>query len=94
MAKKKTDKPVKSNVNTELFESLAAIEKERGIPVDFMVSQIQKAIVTACKNTYNGNDDVLIKMEPDTGIFEVYINKTVVDEVTDSGREIQLEEAD
>lgn len=93
MAKKKTDKPVKSNVNTELFESLAAIEKERGIPVDFMVSQIQKAIVTACKNTYNGNDDVLIKMEPDTGIFEVYINKTVVDEVTDSGREIQLEEA-
>ena len=61
--------------NTELFEALALIEKERGIPVDFMLTQIQKAIVTACKNTYGGNEDVFIKMEPDTGIFEVFLNE-------------------
>ena len=79
--------------NTELYEALSLIEKERGIPVDFMLSQIQKAILTACKNTYGGNDDVMIKMEPETGIFEVFLNKEVVEEVFDHNREIQLEEA-
>ncbi len=92
MKKKKAEQP-QDNRNTELYEALALMEKERGIPVDFMISQIQKAIVTACKNTYNGNEDVLIKMEPATGIFEVYLNKTVVEEVYDSGREIALDEA-
>ncbi len=92
MKKKKAEKP-QDNRNTELYEALALMEKERGIPVDFMISQIQKAIVTACKNTYNGNEDVLIKMEPDEGIFEVYLNKTAVEEVTDSSREIALEDA-
>lgn len=92
MRKKKAEKP-QDNRNTELYEALALMEKERGIPVDFMIAQIQKAIVTACKNTYNGNEDVLIKMEPEDGLFEVYLNKTAVEEVTDSDREISLEEA-
>ncbi len=92
MAKKKAEKP-QDNKNPELFEALALIEKERGIPVDFMISQIQKAIITACKNTYNGNEDVLIKMEPDTGLFQVYLKKQVVEEVYDPDRELSLEQA-
>ena len=92
MKKKNAEKP-QDNRNTELFEALALMEKERGIPVDFMISQIQKAIITACKSTYGGNEDVNIKMEPDTGIFEVYLNKTVVEEVEDKNREIAVDEA-
>ena len=41
---------------SEVFEALSLLEKERGIPVDFMVDRIKKAIVTACKNSY-GNED-------------------------------------
>ena len=93
MAKNKGEKKQQDNRNTELYEALALMEKERGIPVDFMIGQIQKAIVTACKNTYGGNEDVLIKMEPDTGIFEVYLNKTAVEEVFDPNREISMEDA-
>lgn len=80
-------------MNTELFDALTLLEKERGIPVDFMLDRIKKAIVTACKNSYNGNDDVLINMEPADGIFEVYLRKTVVEDVKDKGREISLSEA-
>ncbi len=93
MAKNKGEKKQQDNRNTELYEALALMEKERGIPVDFMIGQIQKAIITACKNTYGGNEDVLIKMEPDTGIFEVYLNKTAVEEVFDPNREISMEDA-
>lgn len=40
-----------------------------------MVDRIKKAIVTACKNSY-GNEDTVINMDPETGVFEVYLRKT------------------
>ena len=52
-----------------------------------------KAVLTACKSSYNGNDDAIINMNPDTGVFEVYLQKTVVEEVEDKGREISLLDA-
>ena len=76
-----------------LFEALALIEKEKGIPADFMVAQITKAIVTACKNSYGGNDDVTIQYNKSSGRLEVSLNKTVVEEVTDINREISVAEA-
>ena len=76
-----------------LFQALQMLEKEKGIPADFMINQIQKAIVTACKNSYGGNDDVTIQFNKTSGQLEVLLNKTVVEEVTDINREISLAEA-
>ncbi len=77
----------------EFFIALAILEKENGIPADYMITQIKKAIVIACKNTYNGNDDVNIVIDKDKQIFDVYLQKTVVEEVFDVDREISLEKA-
>ncbi|GHU81588.1 transcription termination/antitermination protein NusA [Clostridia bacterium] len=79
--------------NSELFDALALLEKERGIPADYMLAQIQKAIIIACKNTYNGNEDANIIMDSKTGAFEVYLQKTVTEDVQDIDREISLEKA-
>lgn len=79
--------------NKELFTALALLEKERGIPADYMISQIEKAIVIACKNTYNGNEDVKIIIDDKKGAFEVYLQKEVVEQVEDFDREISLEKA-
>ena len=76
-----------------LFEALKLIEKEKGIPAEFMISQISKAIVTACKNSYGGNDDVTVEFNKDTGKLQARLNKTVCEEVTDINREISLEQA-
>ena len=46
-----------NNDGKELFEALKLLEAEKGIPVDFMIDKIKKAIATACKNSY-GNEDV------------------------------------
>lgn len=80
-------------MNTEVFEALLLLEKERGIPVDFMLDKIKKAILTACKSSYNGNEDAIINMDPVKGIFEVYLRKTVAEEAADKGREISLADA-
>lgn len=79
--------------NKELFEALRLLEKEKGIPVDYMISQIKKAIVSACRNLYGGNENVDIKMDPEKNAFAVKIIKTVVEEVEDENYEIALEDA-
>ncbi len=93
MKKKNTKPQIDDTKNPELFEALALIEKERGIPVDVMISQINKAILNACKNTYGSADDVVIKTDASTNEFQVILYKTVVEEVADSNKEIQLDEA-
>jgi N utilization substance protein A len=79
-------------MNSEVFEALTLLEKERGIPVDFMLDRIKKAIVTACKNSY-GNEDCVISMDPAKGKFEVDLRKTVVEDISDQGKEISLVDA-
>ena len=63
MARKK--EPEKQG-NEELFIALNLLEKEKGIPVEFMLDKIKKAISTACKNNY-GNEDVDIEINAETG---------------------------
>ncbi len=92
--KSKNAKPIETNKNPELYEVLALIEKEKGISAEYMITQIKRAIRIACKKTYNTNDeDILINMEQETGLFEVFLNKEVVEEVTDARKQIHLDEA-
>ncbi len=89
-AKKKNDKP--ENNKNEIFEALELLEKERGIPVDFMLEKIKKAILTACKNSYD-NEDAVISLDPETGMFEVRRKVIAVDDVGGPGKEVLLEKA-
>ena len=89
MAKKK--EPEKQG-NEELFLALNLLEKEKGIPVDFMVDKIKKAIATACKNNY-GNEDVDVEVDAATGRFDVFLKKEVREEVENPSREILLDTA-
>ena len=78
--------------NKELFASLALLEKEKGIPMDYMLEQIERAIKVACKNSYGGNENVVFKINPEKNSFDVKLTKTVVEEVEDPNFEISLEE--
>ena len=94
MSSKNSKKSKNSEVSasSELFQALDLLEKERGITADFMIDRIKKAIVTACKNSY-GNEDCIVNVDRAKGVFEVHLNKTVVEEVTETGKEVLLEKA-
>lgn len=79
--------------NKELFVALGMLEKEKGIPADYMMEQIERAIKVACKNSYGGNDNISFKVNPEKGTFDVKLIKTVVEEVENPNFEISLEEA-
>ncbi len=79
-------------MNSELFEALELLESERGIPVDFMIDRIKKAIVTACKNSYD-NENARVEINMEKGAFEVFLLKEVVDGVFEPYKEIDIEDA-
>lgn len=79
--------------NKELFEALRMFEKEKDIPMDYMLQQIEKAIVIACKNYYDGNENVVFKVDPEKNTFDVKLVKTIVDEVENPNYEVTLEQA-
>lgn len=80
-------------INKELFDALRMFEKEKDIPMDYMLQQIQKAIEIACKSYYGGNENVVFKADPEKNSFDVKLVKTVADEVMDPNFEVSPEEA-
>ena len=88
MAKSKSKKEEES-----IFDALDLLEKEMNIPSDYMIEKISNAIRIALKKSNNGNDDIDIRIEPEKKVFAVFIRKTVVEKVNDSGREVLLEVA-
>ncbi len=80
-------------MNTEFFEALTMLEKEKGIPADYLLEKIKNAITIAVKRDYEGAEEVRVDIEPDKEIFEVAVGKEAVEEVFDPKIEILLEDA-
>lgn len=79
--------------NKEFFTALALLEKEKNIPMSYMLEQIERAIKVACKNSYSGNDNIVFKANPEKYTIDVKLVKTVVEEVENPDYEISLEQA-
>ena len=46
----------------EIFAALAMLEKERGIPQDFMMNKIVQALTTAYKRDHEGVENVVVEV--------------------------------
>jgi N utilization substance protein A len=82
-------------MNTEFFEALKLLEKEKGIPGDYLLEKIKTAIVIAVRRDGEGCEDSVVEIDPDTGRFYVAFRKTVVaeEDYVDPANEILLEKA-
>ena len=79
--------------NTEFFEALEMLEKERGVSADYLLEKIKNAIVIAVKRDYGDSDNIHVDIDPEKQIFRVYITKDVVDVVEDPQTQISVEDA-
>ena len=53
-------------MNSEIFAALKQLEKERGIPTDYMVEKITQALVAAYKKDRDGyTDNVFVTLDED-----------------------------
>ena len=79
-------------MNAEIFAALRQLEKERGIPVDYMVERITQALVAAYKKDKDGyTDNVYVELTEEKLLM--YAQKEVVDEVISPATEILLDAA-
>ena len=79
-------------MNAEIFAALAQLEKERGIPQDYMLEKITQALIAAYKRDKEGyTDNVFVEIKDND--MHMYVQKEVVDDVLTPATEISLDEA-
>jgi len=75
------------------MEALDTLEKEKNISKSTLIEAIQQSLVQACKQHFGKSDNVHVNIDPETGDFSLYADRTVVDEVQDPAEEISLADA-
>lgn len=67
--------------NKELIDSLDAIEKEKDIKKEVILSTLENALLQACKEQYKTADNIKVVINRENGAVHVYQEKTVADVV-------------
>jgi N utilization substance protein A len=81
-------------MNAEFFAAIADIEKEKGIPQQYMLDKIEQALLAALKKDNPAAAECArVDVDPARKKIDMYIQKEVVEDVFDSEVEISLEEA-
>ncbi len=80
-------------MNNEFFDALEALEREKGIPKEFMLERVEAALLTGYKKENNNEDNVRVAIDPVKRTVKMYRQMTVVEEVQDPSRELNLEDA-
>jgi N utilization substance protein A len=80
-------------MNTELFNALDMLEKERGISKEHMIEKIKAALLSAYKKEKGGMDNVNIVINEAKKDIKVYQQKTIVEVVENPETEITFEDA-
>ena len=80
-------------MNAEFFEALDLIEKEKGIPKEYMLEKVEAALISAYKRDKNGNANVRIAIDADKKTVRVFQQMEIVETVENPDTQISFEEA-
>ena len=82
-------------MNAEFFNALDVIEKEKGIPKEYMIAKIEAALANACRKEVGPTAVVRVQLDPVKNDFRVFWQRTVVPEgeVEDPKTQISLPDA-
>jgi len=79
--------------NFNLKHTIDQIVKEKGIDKDVVLEALEQAVLTAANKKFRNTRDLEAHYNPEIGEVELFEFVTVVEEVQDSYKEIDLEEA-
>ncbi len=80
-------------MNSEFFTALELLEKEKGIPKEYMFEKIEAALVAAYKKEYGNNTNVRVSIDEKKKDVKVYQQREVVEVVENPTAQISLEDA-
>ncbi len=79
-------------MSNEVISALEDLERQKGIPKEYMLEKVEAALLSAVKKEVGGNN-VRVAIDREKRAFHVYRQMTVVEEVTDPVSEFTMEEA-
>ena len=82
-------------MNADFFNALELLEKERGIPKEYMIAKVEAALANACKKEVGATAQIRVQLDQNKNDFRVFWQRNVVadGEVTDPKVEISLSDA-
>ena len=78
-------------MNSEFFDALLDLAREKGIAQDQLVDKIKNAIAIAIKRDVGGTDENVVDIDPTTGRFYVAVRMVAVSQVENPSSEILLQ---
>ena len=85
-----------NKTNNELLAALSILEKEKDINKEVIFEAIENSLIQAYKNNYGKADNVVAKVDRETGEFKIIAQKEVVESkeaIEDQATQIALEDA-
>lgn len=79
--------------NSEFFEAVRLLSKEKKISEEGLLEGIQRAIVTAVKRDYNNKDIVFCEIDRENANIRVFVRKNVVTEILDPDEDMTVDQA-
>lgn len=81
-------------VKSEFMLAITQLAAEKNLPREVVLEAVEAALVSAFrKDNFAANQNISVKLNPNTGEITVFAQKMVVEKVADSRRELSLEEA-
>jgi N utilization substance protein A len=81
-------------MKSDFLLAITQLSAEKNLPKDVVLTAVEAALVSAYKkDTFNPNQKISVKINPNSGKVEVWVEKEVVQKVADPDLEITLREA-
>jgi len=81
-------------MRTELKAAITQLSAERNLPKETVLAALESALASAYKKSMSALDqDVVAKVDPESGEINFYVQKAVVESVTNPNHEIPIKEA-
>ncbi|PYS76956.1 MAG: transcription termination/antitermination protein NusA [Acidobacteria bacterium] len=79
-------------MSASIGQSIDAVCKEKGIDRDVVIEAVKEAVRAAARKQFKSGEEIQVDWSPDSGL-EIFASKVIVEEVTNPGRELSLDEA-
>jgi N utilization substance protein A len=81
-------------MKSDFLLAITQLSAEKNLPKDVVLNAVEAALVSAYKkDSFSSNQNIAVKINPNTGAVEVWSEKMVVDKPQDRETEISLREA-
>jgi len=81
-------------MKSDFLLAITQLSAEKNLPKDVVLAAVEAALASAYrKEHFAHNQNISVKISPTTGKVQVWVEKTVVDSLTDNRRQVSLDEA-